>query len=111
MILKARMEMEASLLIEALEVRNDRVCRDLARRLRRCQQARLERRHGIPSCGPWRCRSPACAFCRGGLIRKKQTSAAEKIEHAANADCYLVTVLLALGLVTWAEAWVTASRV
>lgn len=89
------MEAETSLLIEALKSSNDLVCRDLAQRLWRCQQARLERRRGIPSRGLWRCRSPACAFCRTGLVRKKQAGASEKIGHAANADCYLVTVLLA----------------
>ncbi len=89
------MEARASELIAALRGSGDPVQVDLASRLWRCQQGREDRRKEIQFDWPPMCRSPACPSCRRWLSKSWRTRAAERMAHADNRACRLVTTMLA----------------
>lgn len=90
-------------LIAALLGHADPVRRDLANRLRRCQQAREARRGwlgpGRPAPGgypyPYLCRLYSCSECHRGIVRRWEDAARRRFENAENAGCSTVTVVLA----------------
>jgi hypothetical protein len=89
------MEAGVDALIAALRASGDPVQVDLASRLWRCAQGREDRRKNCLSQWPPMCRSPACPSCRRWLSKIWCSRAADRMIHADNDRCYLITIMLA----------------
>ena len=94
-------EDENARLIATLAVIGDPVAVELADRMRKCRADRHQRRgHGRPKtyveatrAGPqFKCKTVACFACRAAHVKRKQDQAARLFDHAANADCSLITI-------------------
>lgn len=94
-------EDENARLIATLAVIGNPMAVELANRMQRCRSDRHQRRgRGRPKtyveaarAGPqFKCKTVACFACRAAHVKRKQDQAARLFDHAANADCSLITI-------------------
>ena len=93
--MSAAAEARVAGLIRALRASGQPVQLDLARRLMRCQQARIDRRAGHVV--DWRpmCRHAACEVCRRTLEKRAADRVRRRFRDADLACCHEATIMLA----------------
>lgn len=91
----AAAEARVTRLAAALRASGTPDARDLAQRLRQCQQGRADRAAGHNVGWRMMCRSPACEYCRRWLATRSAASVRARFGPASNAECWHITVMLA----------------